>query len=73
MTQLDFLSYFAVRTVSILSSPTRDGVLTVESPVGNGRHGDAALEHRAVGEKQEGGEESSVGLEVRQHGASATQ
>lgn len=55
----------------IPSSLTR-GRLTVESPVRYRRHGDAALEHGAVREKQEGGEESSVGLRVKQHGASAT-
>lgn len=52
------------------SSLTR-GRLTVESPVRYRRHGDAALERGAVREKQEGGEESSIGLRVKQHGASA--
>lgn len=58
----------AVHTVTVPSSPTRGGCLTAESPVRYRRHGDAALERGAVGEKQEGGEESSVGLEVKQHG-----
>lgn len=63
----------AARTVGVPSSLSGDGRLTVESPVGYGRHGDAALEHGALREEQEGGEESSVGLQVGQHGASPTQ
>lgn len=43
---------------------TGGGRLTVEPPVGYGRHGDAALEGGALREQQEGGEESSVGLQV---------
>lgn len=39
------------------------GRLTVESPVGYRRHSDAALEHGAVRQKQEGGQKSSIGLE----------
>lgn len=41
--------------------------LTVESPVGYRRHGDAALEHGTLRQEQQGGEETSVGLEVKQH------
>lgn len=37
--------------------------LTIESPVGYRCYGDATLEHRAVGEEQERGKKSSIGLE----------
>lgn len=70
---LELILLLVLQTVSLPSSPTRGGFLTVESPVGYRRHGDAALEHGALREKQEGGEESTVGLGVKQHGASTTQ
>lgn len=49
------------------------GCLTVESPVGDWRHGDTALEHGAVREKKEGGEKSSVGLEGKATDTAADQ
>lgn len=59
--------------LDVPSSLLTRGRLTVESPVRYRRHGDAALERGAVREKQEGGEESSVGLRGKQDGAAATE